>query len=202
MQIELGPDQPGEILLKGPTIMKGYLNDDKANAETFTEDGWLRTGDVAKYDSKYGEFFIIDRIKELIKYKGYQVAPAGKPTKNTRYLYIHSFVFYWKIIELEALLMSHPSVADCCVIGVYDAAQATEIPRAYIVLQPTVARSQETVVKITQFVNENVVDYKKLRGGIRFIDQVPKSPSGKILRRTVKEWVKQEQEQQISRAHL
>lgn len=98
--------------------------------------------------------------------------------------------------------MSHPSVADCCVIGVYDASQATELPRAYIVLQPTIARSEETVVKITQFVNENVVDYKKLRGGIRFIDQVPKSPSGKILRRTVKEWVKQEQEQQISRAHL
>jgi 4-coumarate--CoA ligase len=76
--LELGPDQPGEILLKGPVIMKGYLNDDKANAETFTSDGWMKTGDVAKYDSKSGEFFIIDRIKELIKFKGYQVAPAGK----------------------------------------------------------------------------------------------------------------------------
>lgn len=76
--VELGPDQPGEILLRGPVIMKGYLDDDKANAETFTSDGWMRTGDVAKYDSKSGEFFIIDRIKELIKYKGYQVAPAGK----------------------------------------------------------------------------------------------------------------------------
>lgn len=77
MLIELGADVPGEILLKGPVIMKGYLNDDKANNETFTSDGWMRTGDVAKYDSKTGEFFIVDRLKELIKYKGYQVAPAG-----------------------------------------------------------------------------------------------------------------------------
>lgn len=76
--IEVNAGQPGEILLKGPTIMKGYLNDDKANKETFTEDGWMRTGDVAKYDPVSGEFFIIDRIKEMIKFKGYQVAPAGK----------------------------------------------------------------------------------------------------------------------------
>lgn len=79
--LELGFDEPGEILLRGPVIMKGYLDDDKANAETFTSDGWMRTGDVAKCDSKSGEFFIIDRIKELIKYKGYQVAPAGNKIK-------------------------------------------------------------------------------------------------------------------------
>ena len=76
--VDVGPGQAGEILFKGPMVMKGYLNDDKANAETFTPDGWMKTGDIAKYDAKTGEFYIIDRIKELIKYKGYQVAPAGK----------------------------------------------------------------------------------------------------------------------------
>lgn len=177
---ELGPDQPGEILLRGPVIMKGYLDDDKANAETFTSDGWMRTGDVAKYDSKSGEFFIIDRIKELIKYKGYQVAPA----------------------ELEALLMSHDSIADCCVVGVYDSSAATEIPRGYIVLQPWAQNNKATVDMIAKFVEDNVAHYKKLRGGIRVIKQVPKSASGKILRREVKEWIKKEQEQESNKARL
>lgn len=74
---ELGDDQEGELLLRGTSIMKGYLNNPKANAETFTADGWMRTGDICKYDSKTQSFFITDRIKELIKYKGFQVAPAG-----------------------------------------------------------------------------------------------------------------------------
>ncbi|KAI8886389.1 acetyl-CoA synthetase-like protein [Backusella circina FSU 941] len=176
---ELGADQPGEVLFRGPVIMKGYLNDDKANAETFA-DGWLRTGDVAKYDSATGEFFILDRIKELIKFKGFQVAPA----------------------ELEALLMSHDKVADCCVVGVYDSAQATELPRAYVVLQEGVHKNSATIKEIDEFVNSNVVQYKKLRGGIRLIDQVPKSPSGKILRREVREWVKKEQSEEKVKASL
>ncbi|EIE86721.1 hypothetical protein G6F46_002746 [Rhizopus delemar] len=177
---EVNAGQPGEILLKGPTIMKGYLNDDKANKETFTKDGWMRTGDVAKYDPVSGEFFIIDRIKEMIKFKGYQVAPA----------------------ELEALLMSHPSIADCCVVGVYEASQATELPRAYIVLQPSVHNRQEAVRQIIEFVEGSVANHKRLRGGVRLIDQVPKSPSGKILRRKVKEWIKQEQSEQAYKARL
>ncbi|KAG1384501.1 hypothetical protein G6F60_000660 [Rhizopus arrhizus] len=177
---EVNAGHPGEILLKGPTIMKGYLNDDKANKETFTNDGWMRTGDVAKYDPVSGEFFIIDRIKEMIKFKGYQVAPA----------------------ELEALLMSHPSIADCCVVGVYEASQATELPRAYIVLQPSVHNRQETVKQIIEFVEGSVANHKRLRGGVRLINQVPKSPSGKILRRKVKEWIKQEQSEQANKARL
>lgn len=76
--IDVAPGQPGEIVFKGPVVMKGYLSDDKANAETFTHDGWMKTGDVAKFDAETGEFFIIDRIKELIKFNGFQVAPAGK----------------------------------------------------------------------------------------------------------------------------
>ncbi|KAI8973357.1 hypothetical protein BDF20DRAFT_823555 [Mycotypha africana] len=168
---EVGPDQPGEILLKGPVIMKGYLDDVDANNKTFTDDGFLRTGDVAIFNSKSKEFYIIDRIKELIKYKGFQVAPA----------------------ELEALIMSHESIADCCVVGVYDATQATELPRAYIVPQPSVPRNNDTIRIITDFVNSNVANHKKLRGGVRIIDQVPKSASGKILRREVKEWIRKEQ---------
>lgn len=74
----MGDNQEGELLFRGPSVMKGYLNNPKANAETFTADGWMRTGDVGKYDSKTGEFAIVDRIKELIKFKGFQVAPAGK----------------------------------------------------------------------------------------------------------------------------
>ncbi|KAL9550126.1 hypothetical protein MBANPS3_004866 [Mucor bainieri] len=177
---ELGPDQPGEILMRGPVIMKGYLNDDKANAETFTHDGWMRTGDVAKFDSKTGEFFIIDRIKELIKYKGYQVAPA----------------------ELEALLMSHDAVADCCIIGVYDSAQATELPRAYVVLQPSIPKTAASATMISKFVEDNVISYKKLRGGVRFLDVIPKSPSGKILRRVLRDSVLEEEKQQQQRGKL
>lgn len=75
---ELGDDQEGELLVRGPSIMKGYLNNPKANAETFTTDGWMRTGDICKFDSKSQEFFIVDRLKELIKFKGFQVAPAGE----------------------------------------------------------------------------------------------------------------------------
>lgn len=167
---ELGDDQEGELLFRGPSIMKGYYNNPKANAEVFV-DGWMRTGDVGKYNSKSNEFFILDRIKELIKYKGYQVAPA----------------------ELEAILMGLDIIADVCVVGVYDNSQATEIPRAYVVLQPHVEKSDKTAKLIDEYVTKNVTNYKRLRGGVHFVDAIPKSPSGKILRRQVKDWVKKEQ---------
>jgi 4-coumarate--CoA ligase len=177
---ELGDDQEGEFLFRGPSIMKGYFNNPKANAETFTADGWMRTGDVGKYDSKTGEFFILDRIKELIKYKGFQIAPA----------------------ELEAILTSLDIVADCCVVGLYDESQATEIPRAYVVLQPNVEASAKTSKIIDDFVASNVTNYKKLRGGIKFVQAIPKSPSGKILRREVRDWIKNEQKEIAVRARL
>lgn len=103
------------------------------------------------------------------------------------------------LIELEALLLSHDKVADCCVVGVYDSSQATELPRAYIVLQPSVPNTKATIDMITKFVENNVVSYKRLRGGVFVIKQVPKSPSGKILRREVREWIKKEQEQSTTR---
>ena len=177
---ELGDDEEGEFLFRGPSIMKGYFNNPKANAETFTQDGWMRTGDVGKFDSESSEFFILDRIKELIKYKGFQVAPA----------------------ELEAILTGMDSVADCCVIGLYDESQATEIPRAYVVLQPGVEANEDTVKAIDAYVTKNVTNYKRLRGGIKFVEAIPKSPSGKILRRQVKDWVKAEQKEMTARARL
>ncbi|SAL98026.1 hypothetical protein [Absidia glauca] len=177
---EMGDDQPGELLLKGPFQMKGYINNKKANDETFTSDGWMRTGDVAKFDSKTQEFYIVDRIKELIKYKGLQVAPA----------------------ELESLLMGHDKVADSCVVGVYDAAQATELPRAYVVLAATVKPSDALAQELLDYVSGKVVSHKKLRGGIRFVDAIPKSPSGKILRREIKDWIKKEEERALVRARL
>lgn len=177
---ELGDDEEGEFLFRGPSIMKGYFNNDKANAETFTSDGWMRTGDVGKFDTKSGEFFILDRIKELIKYKGFQVAPA----------------------ELEAILMGLDIVADCCVVGLYDESQATEIPRAYVVIQPTVEANEKTAKLIDAYVTKNVTNYKKLRGGVKFVSQIPKSPSGKILRRQVKDWLKEEQKEMTIRSRL
>ncbi|KAI9484834.1 hypothetical protein BDB00DRAFT_853163 [Zychaea mexicana] len=173
---ELGDDQEGEVLLRGPAMMLGYLNNPKANAETFTEDGWMKTGDVGKFNSKIGEFFITDRLKELIKYKGFQVAPA----------------------ELESLLMGHEQVADCCIVGVYDSSQATELPRAYVVLQATAQPTENMAKDIMDYVARNVVNYKRLRGGVRFVDAIPKNASGKILRREVKKWIKAEQEEEAA----
>ncbi|KAI8150227.1 hypothetical protein BJV82DRAFT_503477 [Fennellomyces sp. T-0311] len=167
---ELGDDEEGELLVRGESIMLGYLNNEEANANTFAGDGWMRTGDVCKFDSKVQEFFIMDRLKELIKYKGFQVAPA----------------------ELEALLLGLPEVADCCVIGVYDNAEATEIPRAYVVPQAGVKADDALVKKITDYVAKNVTGYKRLRGGVRFIDAVPKNGSGKIMRRQIRELAKKE----------
>ncbi|KAI8391641.1 uncharacterized protein BYT42DRAFT_592036 [Radiomyces spectabilis] len=177
---ELGDDEEGELVFRGPSIMKGYLNNPKANAETFLEGGWMRTGDVGKYCSATGEFYIMDRLKELIKYKGYQVAPA----------------------ELEAVLMGRPDVADCCVVGVYDSTQATEIPRAYVVLQPTVQPTDKLSKDLADYVKTRVSNQKWLRGGVRFVSAIPKSASGKILRRQVKDWVKKEQQQEPARSRL
>ncbi|KAI9299923.1 hypothetical protein BJ944DRAFT_244697, partial [Cunninghamella echinulata] len=173
---ELADDQAGELLLKGPFQMKGYINNEEANKKTFTADGWMRTGDVAKYDSKTGEFYIVDRIKELIKYKGLQVVP----------------------IELEGILLSSPIVADCAVVGVYDSEQATELPRAYVVLKPSYQPSDQLTKELMDYVSSKVVSHKKLRGGIRFVPSIPKSATGKILKREIKEWIRQEQQEEAN----
>ncbi len=152
---ELGPKQEGEICVRGPQVMKGYLNRPDATAAMVDPDGWLHTGDIGFADDD-GCFFIVDRLKELIKYKGMQVAPA----------------------ELEAVLLSHPSIADAAVIPIADE-ECGEVPKAFVVLKASV-----TPEEIANFVAERVAPYKKLRA-VETIDQIPKSPSGKILRRVL-----------------
>jgi acyl-CoA synthetase (AMP-forming)/AMP-acid ligase II len=153
----LGPCQPGELLLRGPQVMRGYLNQPDATVQTIDADGWLHTGDIGVADED-GFFTIVDRLKELIKYKGYQVAPA----------------------ELEAVLLAHPAVADAAVIPSPDD-EAGEVPKAFVVL-----KGEATVADLMIFVAERVAPYKKIRR-LEVIEQIPKSPSGKILRRVLVE---------------
>jgi len=156
-QVELGPNEEGEICVRGPQVMKGYLNRPDATAAMIDADGWLHTGDIGFADER-GCFFVVDRLKELIKYKGMQIAPA----------------------ELEAVLLGHPSIADAAVIPVA-CDEAGEVPKAFVVL-----KSELACADILEYVAARVAPYKKLRS-VEVIDQIPKSPSGKILRRVLVE---------------
>ncbi|KAF2469479.1 phenylacetyl-CoA ligase-like protein [Lindgomyces ingoldianus] len=164
-----GYDQPGELLVKSPSVVLGYLHNEKANKETF-QDGYMRTGDEAvirKGPLGHEHVFIVDRIKELIKVKGHQVAPA----------------------ELEAHLLTHPAVNDCAVIQVPDD-DAGEVPKAFIVKSPAVGLEENDRMvarQIQKHVEEHKARYKWIKGGIEFIDVIPKSPSGKILRRFLRD---------------
>jgi acyl-CoA synthetase (AMP-forming)/AMP-acid ligase II len=155
---DLGVDADGEVWVKGPQVMAGYLNNQAATDATIDADGWLHTGDIGHIDAD-GHLFVVDRLKELIKFKGFQVPPA----------------------ELEALLLTHPAVADAAVIGKPDD-EAGEIPIGFVVLKPGTDASED---EIRAFVAERVAHYKRL-GEVRFVDAVPKSASGKILRRMLK----------------
>lgn len=166
---ELGPGETGELYVKGPNVFSGYHNNPSATAECL-EDGWFRTGDVGFID-KAGNLTITDRVKELIKYKGFQVPPA----------------------ELEGYLADHELVDDVAVVGVESAELGTEVPRAYIVRKGGVnAVRPNDAEEITKWMNNKVANHKKLRGGIKFVEAVPKSVSGKILRRVLKEQAKKE----------
>ena len=156
---DLGLDADGEIWVRGPQVMKGYLNNPAATALTLDEDGWLHTGDIGHVDAD-GHVYVVDRLKELIKYKGFQVPPA----------------------ELEALLLTHPAVADAAVVGLDDP-EAGEIPVGYVVLK---AGQEATAEQIQEFVASQVAHYKQIRR-LEFIEAVPKSASGKILRRVLKD---------------
>jgi 4-coumarate--CoA ligase len=148
----------GELWVRGPQVMKGYFGNEGATAATIDEDGWLHTGDVGIFDED-GHLRIVDRVKELIKYKGFQVPPA----------------------ELEALLVTHPAVADVAVIGVPDD-EAGELPKAFVVLKPD---TKATAEELQDFVKERVATYKQVRQ-VAFVDEIPKSASGKILRRMLR----------------
>ena len=145
--------ETGELLVRGPQVMKGYLNAPEATAAMLDPDGWLHTGDLGTVD-EHGYVFIVDRVKELIKYKGLQVAPA----------------------ELEAVLLSHPEVADAAVVR-YPDEQAGEVPKAFVV-----ARNPVDPEELMAFVAERVAPHKKVRR-VEFVDEIPKAASGKILRR-------------------
>jgi acyl-CoA synthetase (AMP-forming)/AMP-acid ligase II len=161
---EIGPpasglSAPGELWFKGPNVMVGYLGNEKATLETIDEDGFLHTGDVARVDST-GCVYLVDRLKELIKYKGYQVPPA----------------------ELEAVLLTHPSIADAAVVGVTDSDSGEEIPKAFVV---KASGAELTEGEVMEFVAGHVAPYKKVRQ-VAFIEAIPKSTSGKILRKDLR----------------
>ena len=160
---DTGQDQPvgerGELWVRGPMVMKGYLNNEEATAETIDADGWLHTGDVAIVDDD-GFFSIVDRIKELIKYNGFQVPPA----------------------ELEGLIVTHPKVLDVAVIGVPDES-AGELPKAFVVVAPG---EELSLSELQEFVAEHLVSYKQIRL-METIAEIPKSASGKILRRELRD---------------
>ncbi|XP_011432313.3 uncharacterized protein [Magallana gigas] len=151
------PGKEGEIWVKGPQVMKGYIGQPESTADVITKDGWFKTGDVGYYNTE-GSYFVVDRIKDIIKYKGYQIAPA----------------------YLESILMSHPGVREAAVVGEPVGVNG-EIPKAFVI--PSSPMSEETLVN---FVNEQVAPYRRLRGGVVFTDHIPKSPSGKILRRFIR----------------
>lgn len=147
-------NEQGEIWVRGPQVMKGYLNNPEDTKSTLTGDGWLRTGDIGFYDEDH-HYFVVDRLKEIIKYKGYQISPA----------------------YLESLLMQHACIKDVAVVGIPHEVHG-HLPAAFVV-----AKGQVTEKEITDFVNAQVSPYKRLRGGVYFVNAIPRSPSGKILRR-------------------
>ncbi|MER6122247.1 4-coumarate--CoA ligase family protein [Streptomyces sp. NPDC001795] len=157
---DLGVGEPGEIAIRGPQVMKGYLGQPGATDAMIDRDGWLHTGDVGHVDAD-GWLFVVDRVKELIKYKGFQVAPA----------------------ELEALLLTHPKIADAAVVGVYND-DNNEVPHAFVVRQTEADDLSEG--EVMMYVAERVAPYKRIRN-VTFIDGVPRAASGKILRRQLRE---------------
>ena len=159
--VELDSDEQGEIWVRGPQVMKGYLGNAEATAEMIDRDGWLRTGDIGYCDDE-GRLFVVARLKELIKTNGRQVAPA----------------------ELEALLLQHPSIADVAVIPTRDE-EAGEVPKAFVVLKREES-GDEIGQEIMDFVSARVAPYKRIRS-VEFVSEIPKSPAGKILRRILKE---------------
>jgi acyl-CoA synthetase (AMP-forming)/AMP-acid ligase II len=154
---EVATGEIGELLIRGPQVMQGYYNNPEATAATLTEDGWLHTGDIVRMDSD-GYVWVLDRKKELIKYKGFQVPPA----------------------ELEGILLEHPAIADAAVIGKPDP-ESGEIPKAFVVCKPGNEVSKEDLM---HFVANQVATFKQIRE-VEFVDAIPKNPTGKLLRRVL-----------------
>lgn len=161
---DVGVNEEGELWVRGPQTMMGYVGNEKATAESFVGP-WLRTGDIMLRDAN-DNFWVTDRLKEMIKYKGLQIAPS----------------------ELEDLLVQHESVVDAAVCAVYDDKEATEVPLAYIsvtqaVLEKGDAEVRRTCQEVQRWIDGRVAGYKRLRGGVHHLQVLPKNASGKILRR-------------------
>ncbi|KDQ09385.1 hypothetical protein BOTBODRAFT_37137 [Botryobasidium botryosum FD-172 SS1] len=173
--VDVKPGQSGELWVRGGNVMKGYLNNPTATANAITSDGWFKTGDIAVRDDD-GCFTIVDRKKELIKYKGFQVPPA----------------------DLEAVLLTHPDVGDVGVIGIESEDRTTELPRAYVVPKsgyaslPTQKERETFALGIQKWIEGKVARHKYLRGGVVVIEVIPKSAAGKILRRQLRDLAKEE----------
>ncbi|KAJ3772762.1 AMP binding protein [Lentinula raphanica] len=166
--VDAAEGKPGELWVRGPSVMKGYLNNSNANKNSFTSDRWYKTGDICVRD-KEGFYYIVDRKKELIKYKGFQVPPA----------------------ELESVLITHPEIADAAAIGVQSESEMTELPRAYVVhSQPSkisTPQSKKMFEKsVAAWMESKVAKHKYLRGGVVVIAEIPRSAAGKILRRDLR----------------
>ncbi|KAK5170923.1 uncharacterized protein LTR77_004067 [Saxophila tyrrhenica] len=164
---EVGPyDVRGELCIRGPTVIKGYLDNPEANARDWDEEGFFHTGDIVYCDSKTKLWYVVDRRKELIKVRGFQVAPS----------------------EIEGVLLSHPLVKDAAVIGVVRG-EAGELPRAYVVVEAGKTLTEE---EVRSWVGEKLARYKQVEGGVKFVESIPKTVSGKILKRVLKEEAKRE----------
>ncbi|KPI35975.1 putative acyl-coenzyme A synthetase [Cyphellophora attinorum] len=161
-------DVRGECCVRGPTVIKGYFGNEKANKETFDGEGYLKSGDILYRDGKTKLWYIVDRKKELIKVRGFQVAPP----------------------ELEGVLLDHPDIVDCAVIGLKPPTNSdTELVRAYVVRRQGSKMSEDQVKDV---IKDKLASYKQLTGGVVFLDEVPKSPSGKILKRVLREEAERE----------
>ncbi|KAE9381458.1 AMP-binding enzyme [Stipitochalara longipes BDJ] len=171
-------DTVGELCVRGPTITSGYFENPKANAESFDSEGFYKSGDIGYCDGKSKKWYLIDRKKELIKVRGFQVAPP----------------------EIEGVLLSHPQIVDAAVIAVkYPTEPEIEHPRAYVVKRP-VSESQSLDEKaVKAWCGERLAKYKELTGGVTFVDTIPKNPSGKILKRILREMAKKESRQRKAR---
>lgn len=161
---DVQPGRPGELIVRGPFVTNGYFDNPSATAATFHE-GWFCTGDIAI--DRGGKFYVVDRKKELIKYKGLQIAPA----------------------ELENHLITHEDIMEAAVVGI-PIEGGSEVPRAYVVLRRAGVLSGDDV---KEFVKKSFAEYKQLRGGVRFVDELPKNAVGKILRRELRDRAKAEE---------
>jgi 4-coumarate--CoA ligase len=160
-------DRRGELCIRGPTVIRGYLDNPEANQRDWDRDGFFHTGDIAYCDSKTKLWYIVDRRKELIKVRGFQVAPS----------------------ELEGVLLSHPEILDVAVIGIPAAENGSELPKAYVIKKPGSNIGEKDV---KAWIQERLAKYKALDGGVKFVDSIPKTASGKILKRVLREEVRRE----------